>query len=101
MKGKQYCMKKVKVLIAALLLIANTQKAAAQYYFYDNNHYDNPLLVEAGVSVGIMNCLTDIGGKAGLGRPFVKDLNIGNNQLNGSIYIGALYKEAVGLRLEG
>lgn len=84
-----------------ILLTAFVQKATAQYYFYDNNYYDTPVMFEVGGSVGIMNCLTDVGGKRGNGRPFIKDLTIGNNQLNGSIYLNAMYKYAVGIRLEG
>ena len=58
-------------------------------------------MYEVGVSAGVMNCLTDIGGKAGLGKKFVKDLNVGNTQFNGSVYFSATFKEAVALRLEG
>jgi hypothetical protein len=77
------------------------QKTAAQFYFYDNNFYDTPVMFEFGGSVGIMNCLSDVGGLRGNGRPFLKDLTIGNNQVNGSIYLSMLYKYAVGFRLEG
>jgi opacity protein-like surface antigen len=77
------------------------QQVNAQYYFYDNSTYNTPLMYEFGGSLGVMNCLTDVGGKKGLGKKYFKDLNIGNNQLNGSIYFGAMYKEAVGLRIEG
>jgi hypothetical protein len=95
-------MKRLTFLIATLLLlIGSSYTVSAQYYFYDNNHYDNPLMFEIGGSVGIMNCLTDIGGQKGGGKPFIKDLNIGKSRLSGSIYISALYKEAFGLRLEG
>ena len=95
-------MKRIKLLIAIFLLLQlSGYKAAAQYYFYDNNSYNTPLMFEFGASAGVMNCLTDVGGKKGLGKPFVKDLNLGNNQLNGSIYFMATYKEAISLRIEG
>lgn len=95
-------MKTLKFLLSALLtFMMPLQKVMAQYYFYDNNSYNTPLMFEIGGSVGVMNCLTDIGGKKGLGKRFIKDLNIGNNQFNGSIYLSAIYKEAVGLRIEG
>lgn len=84
-----------------MLLSAFDQKARAQYYFYNNNSYDTPLMFEVGGSVGVMNCLTDLGGKQGLGKPWLKDLNMGNSNWNGGIYITAMYKYAVGLRLEG
>ena len=95
-------MKKIRLIVAiAVFLAAFVQKSSAQFYFYDNSHFDTPLTFEFGASVGVMNCLTDVGGKGGLGKTFVKDLNVGNNQLNGSLYLSALYKYAIGLRLEG
>ena len=90
--------------LAAFLLALSSiivQKTSAQFYFRDNNYYDSPLLFEIGASIGMMNCLTDVGGKKGIGKPLLKDLNMGNMQVNGSFYIGALYKYAVGIRLEG
>ncbi|MCW3089075.1 MAG: hypothetical protein JWP81_144 [Ferruginibacter sp.] len=95
-------MKKIRLIAAiSLLLLAFEQKASAQFYFFDNNYYDTHLLFEAGGSVGAMNCLSDIGGRRGLGAPFLKDLNIGNTHLNGGFYLSAIYKYAVALRLEG
>ncbi len=95
-------MKKITLLIATVLLfIASGYKASAQYYFYDSYSYDSPIMFELGGSVGIMNCLTDVGGKKGLGKRFIKDLNLGNNQMNGSIYLSATYKEKIALRIEG
>ena len=95
-------MKRITFLIAAsLLLITSGYNASAQYYFYDSYSYNSPIMFELGASAGIMNCLTDVGGKKGLGKPFVKDLNLGNNQLNGSIYLMATYKEAIAVRIEG
>ncbi|MEP7110706.1 MAG: DUF6089 family protein [Ferruginibacter sp.] len=94
-------MKNIRFIVAtAILLTAFEQKATAQFYFYDNNYYDTPLMFEVGGSFGLMNCLSDVGGRKGIGKPFIKDLNIGNTHLNGGIYLSALYKYAVGIRLE-
>lgn len=92
-------MKKKILLIAALVF--QLQKVSAQDYFYNNDYYDADIVYEAGTSFGIMNCLTDLGGNKGLGKAFIKDLNFGNTQINGSIYAGFTYKEIIGLRLEG
>lgn len=95
-------MKRFLVVTSAVtVLCLSTLKSGAQYYFYDNNYYDNPVIYELGGSVGIMNCLTDLGGKKGIGKKFVKDLNFGNTQVAGSVFFSALYKNAVALRLEG
>jgi hypothetical protein len=98
----KFGMKKTKLLISiAVLLTVALQKVTAQYYFYDNSTYNTAVMFEVGGSLGVMNCFTDIGGKKGLGGKFVKDLNIGNNQFNGSLYLTATYKEAVAIRIEG
>ncbi len=95
-------MKKITLLIATITLLTGfLQKASAQYYFYDNSSYDTPVMFELGGSFGVMNCLTDLGGKKGLGKKGTKDLNLGNTKMNGSIYLTATYKEAIALRLEG
>ena len=91
--------KYIFLIIITTLFIVPFQRVAAQYYFYDNATYNSPVMFEIGASIGVMNCLTDIGGKAGLGKKFVKDLNIGNNQINGSLYFTATYKEAVAIRI--
>jgi len=92
-----------KIVTAACVSIAMlcfTNRAVAQYYFYNDSYYDTPLMFELGGSIGAMNCLTDIGGKKGIGGKFVKDLNMGNTEFTGGIYVAALYKYAIGLRLE-
>jgi hypothetical protein len=88
------------VLSLVILFTAYSKKTAAQYYFYNDTYYDNPLLFEIGGSVGVMNCLTDLGGKKGIGKRFIKDLNFGKNSFAGGIYLSALYKYMVAFRLE-
>lgn len=94
-------MKKVILIFSAILLLSlSVERVSAQYYFYDNKYYDNPILFEIGASVGAMNCLTDLGGNKGIGKKFVKDLNLGKTQLAGSIYLSAMYQYMFALRLE-
>ncbi|HMJ46616.1 MAG TPA: hypothetical protein VK498_04770 [Ferruginibacter sp.] len=77
-----------------------TKPASAQYYYYDQKYFETPLLYEIGGSVGIMNCLTDLGGKRGIGARFFKDYNFGRTELNGGIYFSAMYRYAIALRVE-
>jgi hypothetical protein len=94
-------MKKLSFLLSfSLLMIGSAQKASAQYYFYNDKYYDNPLIFEIGASVGVMNCLTDIGGNKGIGKKFVKDLNLGKTQFSAGVSLGAMYADAIGVRLE-
>ncbi len=91
---------KYKIVICTILFcITHTLKA--QYYFYNDNYYDKPLLFEAGISIGPMNSLTDLGGRVGKGKSGAKDLNIKSTTLYESIYISAIFKNFLGLRLEG
>jgi hypothetical protein len=83
------------------LIVLNSRPASAQYYFYNDSYYDSDLLFELGGSVGAMNCLTDLGGKPGIGEPFLKDLNMGTTEFCGGLFFSALYKNKIGLRLEG
>ncbi len=95
-------MKKLTIVFSVILMLAvSAEKASAQYYFYDNKYYDSPIMFEVGGSVGVMNCLTDIGGNKGVGKKFVKDLNMGKTKFAGSIYLSAMYEYMFALRLEG
>ncbi|MES2430576.1 MAG: hypothetical protein V4556_06530 [Bacteroidota bacterium] len=87
--------------LLSVFLMVLSISSRAQYYFFSDDYYDTEWIYELGGSIGGMNCLTDLGGKKGIGKPFVKDLNIGNNQWGGSIFLSALYKNKVALRLEG
>ena len=94
-------MQRNRIIISLLAIFIFTAKnTSAQYYFYNNDYYDNKVVFELGGSLAAMNCLTDVGGNAGIGRPFVKDLRIGDTKFAGSAYVSATYKYAVGLRLE-
>jgi len=94
-------MKKLAFALGFIVIgLGYSSKAVAQYYFYDDSYYDNPVIYELGASVGAMNCLTDIGGKAGIGKKFIKDLNYGETNSCVGGYFGILYKNALGLRLE-
>lgn len=73
----------------------------AQFYYYNDKYYDSPLAFEIGGSAGLMNSLTDLGGKKGIGKSFIKDLSWKNAKPSFSVYALAMYKYAVGVRLEG
>lgn len=83
------------------VLVGLSSGLSAQQYFYNNDYYNTPLTFEAGISVGPMNSLTDLGGRAGRGKTGPKDLNLKSTTLFGSIYVSASYKDILALRLEG
>lgn len=95
-------MKKFPLFLCLVIaLTASTQKASAQYYYYNNQYYDNPVVFGIGGSIGVMNCLSDVGGKKGVGKKFIKDLNIGNTQFAAGVFADVSYKNAVTVRIEG
>ena len=65
----------LKHLACLLAGIALCTTSRAQHYFYDDGYYDAPFLLEAGLKVGTMNCLTDLGGHTGIGQKGLKDVN--------------------------
>ncbi len=85
-------------LLGSVLIIAHT--ASPQSYFYNNRYYDKDLLYELNVSAGGMNCLTDLGGRSGPGKGFIKDLNIGHTRLTAGFGAGLIYRYKTGIRLD-
>src|ERR1700710_2538493 len=71
----------------------------SQYYFSSNNRVEPELLWEAGVSAGVMNCLTDIGGASGAGKKFIKDINWNQMQAGASVFANASWHYSFGIRL--
>ncbi len=86
--------------IVLILLFACTKKTSAQYYFYDGKYYESDFVYEIGGSVGAMNAFTDLGGRKGIGKKFVKDFNFKNTKFCGSIFFSTVYKNEIAVRLE-
>jgi hypothetical protein len=94
-------MKRSAVVLWVLVFSVAASSLKAQFYYYNDKYYDSPLAFEIGGSAGLMNSLTDLGGKKGIGKSFIKDLNWKNAKPSFSVYALAMYKYAVGIRLEG
>ena len=91
-----------KFLLAVLVTcLVFCQSLNAQYYYYNNKYYENGLVFELGASAGIMNALTDLGGKKGIGKNFIKDLNWKNTKLSYGVYLVGMYQSKIGIRVEG
>jgi len=87
----------VPVIFCSLLAV---QSLSAQYYFSNDKYYESPVVYEVGVKFGVMNSLTDIGGKKGVGKNFIKDLTWKFAKPCFGIYTMAMYQHAIGLRIE-
>lgn len=88
----------LKIIFSFLMISATS--AQAQYYYYDNNYYEKDVIWEVGASAGIMNCMTDVGGKKGSKLFPIGQVVWKTSQLNASFYVSAMYQQTVGLRLE-
>ncbi|OSZ80980.1 hypothetical protein CAP36_07010 [Chitinophagaceae bacterium IBVUCB2] len=86
------------ILVVSFLL---HQTVKAQYYYYNNKYYENAIVVELGGSFGFMNSLTDLGGKKGIGKNFIKDLRWQTAKPCYSLYAIGMYQNMIGVRLEG
>lgn len=73
--------------------------ASGQYYFYNDRYYSGNLQVELGPSAGMMNCLTDLGGRAGTGKRFTGDLNLRFSRPAAGLSATLMYRDRLGLQL--
>jgi hypothetical protein len=94
-------MKRIILFILVVTGLSFPHGTKAQYFYSNEKYYYNSFAAEAGVSIGLMNALTDLGGNKGTGKPFIKDLNLRSSQLCSGGYIAVNYKDAVTLKLEG
>ncbi|WP_152268243.1 DUF6089 family protein [Agriterribacter humi] len=90
---------KVHTVYLLFLCCLLSNPSFAQDYFYNNRYYESDFLFEAGFSIGAINCLTDIGGRPGNGKRFLKDLNWQNTKFSGGIFMGVTYRYALSARL--
>jgi hypothetical protein len=81
-----------RLLTGVFLLISFS--ASSQYYYYNNSYYDKDIIWEVGASTGLMTGLTDVGSKKGV-MPSFKSA-----QPNASFYVGTMYQNTYGVRLE-
>lgn len=89
------------MLLAIVGCIIASQSLDAQYYYYNDKFFDHAIVIELGASAGVMNSLTDLGGRKGVGKKFIKDLVWSNSKPAFGVYAMAMYQDKIGVRLEG
>ena len=94
-------MRKLLVIVLVCSVVFSQPLKAQKYYYYNNKYYDNPVVFEIGGVFGVMNSLTDLGGKKGIGKNFIKDLRWKTARPSYGVYLMAMYNNAIGVRLEG
>ena len=94
-------MRKILVTVLLCSVVSGQPLKAQNYYYYNDKYYNGPVVFEIGGSFGVMNSLTDLGGKKGVGKNFIKDLRWKTANPSYGVYLMAMYKDAIGVRLEG
>lgn len=94
-------MKKYPLLLVLAFSLIWGMQSKAQYYFWNDEVYDADVIYEFGPSINAMNCLTDLGGKAGVGKKFIKDLNFGKTHFSAGLFGNVIYQNKIAFRLEG
>lgn len=79
-----------RFLFASLFLLCCVI-AQAQDFFNNKKYTDKDIVAQFGVTGGAMNCLTDLGGKSKVFK---------TSKATGGFYVGALYQQAIGARLQ-
>lgn len=87
--------------LCGFIILMNSLTVSGQYYYHNSRYYETDFNMEIGVSGGLMNALTDLGGKKGIGKNFIKDLRWKPARPCYGIYLMGNYKYALGIRLEG
>lgn len=81
-----------------LLILPSAASFAQARYNSDDPYFLSKINVELGTSLGLMNCLTDLGGSKGTGKKFLSDINWSNSKICGSIYVNVALKKGIVFR---
>ncbi len=81
------------------MLICGALETKSQFYFSEANHLEPQWRWEAGISFGLMNCLTDLGGGKGTGTKFIKDINWNSSHGCGGIYTSFTHLDKITIEL--
>lgn len=85
----------VRLSVLFLCFIFYSKTSSAQAISFANGKY------ELGLGIGPMHFLGDLGGSAGTGKTFIKDLDIPLTKLNKGLYLNYYPTEWLGFRLAG
>lgn len=85
----------VRLSVLICLLTIHSLNSSSQSISTSNGKF------EAGLGIGPMFFLGDLGGTAGVGKTFIKDLNLPLTKLNKGIYLNFYPTEWLGLRVAG
>jgi hypothetical protein len=89
----------MRILILKMTMVLLAGPTFSQFYFYDDRYLDNSWLIEAGIVIGAMNSLTDIGGNASDLPGPMRHLRLSESRMSFAGNLGLLYRQKIGVRL--
>nr|MCU0335975.1 hypothetical protein [Chitinophagaceae bacterium] len=89
-----------RYLLATLLLASIHVSHGQGYFFYSNGIYEPPIVIEAGVTAGIMNGVTDIQGNPRIYQGPFAGVTLRKSNFTAGLYVIATWNNKLGVRLE-
>lgn len=89
-------------LASVFCLLASNRVKAQGYYFYNSGYYESELVLEGGLSAGVINGMTDVGGskKGRANSGFMGDFTFNKSNFTGGLYFNATYKDFIAGRFD-
>ena len=90
---KSVNMKTLKIFIVILFCFSSSEKLFSQFYYDDND-----LIIEIGGGLGMMSCVTDLGGANTDSKIYFNEWN--KFTTSPTLFVGVMYQDFLGLRLQ-
>jgi len=89
-------------LVLATVVLPRNKTIAQGYYFYNNGYYESETVIEGGISLGVVNGMTDVGGsKRGRANSgFSGDFTFNETNFAAGLYVNATYKDFIAARFD-
>ena len=84
----------------AISQLYQVSATAQGFYFYNDRYMEPAVVLELGVSGGIMNCMTDIGGSKTTQNKYLQDITFIKSHFTGGLYLAGVYKDFLAARLD-
>jgi hypothetical protein len=91
-----------KTVLSCIVLLQGVQAVFAQYTYYNyNSNYKEPAVVlDAGILVGGINTITDIGGNRKVDKEPLRSITFANTNFVAGAFLSATWKDIIAARLE-
>jgi hypothetical protein len=91
---------KLESILLSIVFVLLVPATRAQFYFYNNKYLEEEWVWEAGITAGLSNCLTDVGGNKGAGKKFIKDINWNQSRITGGFFVAANWQAVITARAD-